>query len=67
MECYGSAILKKSSRKFSSEIERDYGWKALNEASFYGIRLVSLDNDWSAMRFRNKKYIKSSSDRFGEH
>jgi hypothetical protein len=57
---------KKTSRKFTSAIDRDHGWKALNDEGFYGIRLVSFDEDWSAMRFRNRKYIKSSSDRFAE-
>ena len=55
---------KKSSSKYSSEIDRDHGWKELNNSSFYGIRLVSLDDDWSAMRFRNRKYIKSASGRY---
>lgn len=55
---------KKSSKKFSSSLERDKGWKALNEAGFYGIRMVSIDEDWSAMRFRNIRFIKSKSDRF---
>jgi hypothetical protein len=55
---------RKSSKKHSSNIDRDHGWKALNDLEFFGIRLVSLDEDWSAMRFRNKKYIKTTSDRF---
>ncbi len=55
---------KKSSKKYSSNLERDKGWKALNEAGFYGIRMVSIDDDWSAMRFRNIRFIKSKSDRF---
>jgi hypothetical protein len=55
---------KKSSKKYSSDLERDIGWKALNEAGLYGIRMVSIDDDWSAMRFRNIKYIKSKSGRF---
>jgi hypothetical protein len=55
---------KKSSKKYSSNLERDKGWKALNEAGFYGIRMVSLDDDWSAMRFRNIRFIKSKSERF---
>jgi len=56
---------KKTSKNYSSEIDRDRGWKVLNDLDFYGIRLVSIDDDWSAMRFRNKKYIKSTSERFG--
>jgi hypothetical protein len=51
---------KKSSKKFSSGIDRDHGWKALNDSGFHGIRMVAVDNDWSAMRFRNVKYIKSA-------
>ncbi|NMC36742.1 MAG: hypothetical protein GYA41_00275 [Bacteroidales bacterium] len=55
---------KKTSSNFSADIDRDHGWKALNEMDFYGIRMVSVDDDWSALRFRNKKFIKSTSDRF---
>jgi hypothetical protein len=55
---------KKTSGKYTSGPERDRGWKSLNDAGLYGIRLVSVDNDWSAMRFRNIRYIKSSSGKF---
>jgi hypothetical protein len=57
---------KKTSKKYSSEIDRDHGWKALNDSGFHGIRLVAIDNDWSALRFRNIKYIKSTSGRFSK-
>jgi hypothetical protein len=56
---------KQTSMKFTSEVGRDHGWKVLNDAEFFGIRLVSIDDDWSALRFRNRKFIKSSSERFG--
>ncbi len=55
---------KKTSKKYSSEIDRDHGWKALNDLEFFGIRLVTIDDDWSALRFRNIRYIKSTSERF---
>lgn len=55
---------KKTSKKLSSDLERDRGWKALNDAGFFGIRMVSIDDDWSATRFRNIRFIKSKSDRF---
>lgn len=55
---------KKSSKKYSSDLERDKGWKVLNDAGFHGIRMVSVDDDWSAMRFRNSKFIKSLTGRF---
>jgi hypothetical protein len=55
---------KKSLKLFSTGLERDRGWRStLNNLGFYGIRMVSIDEDWSAVRFRNKKYIKSTSSR----
>ena len=54
---------KKTSKKLTSDLERDRGWKSMNDLGFYGIRMVSVDEDWSAMRFRNVKYIKSQSGR----
>jgi hypothetical protein len=55
---------KKTSKKYSSDIDRDHGWKVLNDSGLYGIRMVAIDKDWSALRFRNIKYIKSTSGRF---
>jgi hypothetical protein len=55
---------KKSSGKYTSNIDRDHGWKTMNDSGFYGIRLVSIDNDWSALRFRSIRFIKSTSGRF---
>jgi hypothetical protein len=55
---------KKTSEKYSTDLDRDRGWKALNDVDFFGIRMVAIDEDWSAMRFRNIKYIKSTSERF---
>lgn len=55
---------KQTSKKNTGEIDRDHGWEALNDAGFYGTRLVEIDDDWSALRFRNIKYIKSSSEKF---
>ena len=52
---------KKSSKKYKSDLERDHGWKALNDSGLFGIRLISIDDNWSAFRFRNKKYIKSAN------
>lgn len=57
---------KKSSKKYRSDIDRDHGWKALNDSGFYGIRMVAIDDDWSAMRFRNIKYVKSGSGRYSK-
>jgi len=55
---------KKTSKKYSPDIDRDHGWKALNDSGFHGIRMVAIDDDWSAMRFRNVRFIKSAKGRF---
>ena len=55
---------KKTSKKYTTDLQRDNVWKALNQSGFYGVRLVSVDDDWSALRFRNEKYIKSVTGRF---
>jgi hypothetical protein len=57
---------KKTSKKYNSDINRDHGWKALNDSGLYSVRLVTIDADWSALRFRNIKYIKSSSGRYSK-
>jgi hypothetical protein len=55
---------KKSSKKYSCDIDRDHGWETLNNAGLHGIRMVSVDENWSALRFRNAKFIKSTNKRF---
>ena len=55
---------KKTSKKYLSDIDRDHGWEALNDLDFFGIRMVAIDDEWSALRFRNIKYIKTVSERF---
>jgi hypothetical protein len=50
---------KKTSKSHSSDIDRDHGWKALTDSGFHCVRMVALDDDWSAMRFRNSRFIKS--------
>jgi hypothetical protein len=57
---------KKKSKKFKTDLTRDNGWKSLNDSGLFGIRLVAIDVDWSALRFRHVKYIKSTSNRFSE-
>ncbi len=54
---------KKRSKKYKTDLSRDHGWKSLSDASFRGTRIISVDDNWSAIRFRNVKYIKSSGSR----
>ncbi|HKK42509.1 MAG TPA: hypothetical protein VJ963_08890 [Bacteroidales bacterium] len=58
---------KKSSKNYKSDVDRDHGWKTLNNSGLHGVRLVSVDEDWSALRFRHVRYIKSISGRFSRN
>ena len=57
---------KKTSKRLNSDIDRAYGWKILNDSGLKVVRLITIDEDWSAMRFRNIKYIKSSRDKLSK-
>ncbi len=55
---------KKRSKKYKSDIDRDHGWSVLNNSGLHGVRMISIDEDWSALRFRNIRFIKSKPGRF---
>ena len=60
----GDAILwfaypKKTSKKYHCEFNRDVGWDVLGQAGFEAVRMVAIDADWSALRFRRVEFIKS--------
>lgn len=59
----GDAIIwlaypKKSSKKYSSDIDRDHGWSLLGEYGYEPVRLVAINADLSALRFRKVEFIK---------
>ena len=58
------AFPKKRSKKISSDLDKDHGWEVLIDRGLDKVRLISLDKDWSALRFRNARYIKSGRGRF---
>ncbi len=53
------AYPKGSSKKYKSEINRDSGWKVLGDGGFEPVRMVAIDEDWSAVRFRRVDFIKN--------
>lgn len=62
--CTGDAVLwmvypKGTSRKYQCEFNRDSGWAALGAAGFEPVRMVAIDADWSALRFRRVEHIKT--------
>ena len=52
------AYPKGSSKKYKSEIDRDHGWNALGHEGFESVRMVAIDEDWSAKRYRRAGFIK---------
>lgn len=60
----GDAILwfaypKGTSKKYQCDFNRDSGWEKLRAAGFDTVRQVAIDEDWSALRFRRREFIKS--------
>ena len=53
------AYPKGTSKRYKCEINRDTGWNALGKAGFEGVRMVAIDEDWSAARFRRVEFIKT--------
>lgn len=50
---------KGTSKKYKCEFNRDNGWEALGRLGFEPVRMVAIDADWSALRFRKTTYIKT--------
>ena len=54
---------KKSSKRYKSDISRDSGWTILGKYNYEPVRMISIDEDWSALRFRNVEFIKNMTRR----
>ena len=53
------AYPKGTSKKYKSQIDRDRGWNMLGHEGFEPVRMVAIDEDWSAKRFRRAGFIKN--------
>ncbi|MGO9948024.1 MAG: hypothetical protein ACLPWG_14365 [Steroidobacteraceae bacterium] len=63
--CEGDAVLwfaypKGTSKRYRCEFNRDTGWRVIRDAGFESVRMVAIDEDWSALRFRRLQYVKRS-------
>ena len=52
------AYPKGTSKKYTCDFNRDTGWEALKAAGFDTVRAIAIDEDWTALRFRRKEFIK---------
>jgi hypothetical protein len=53
------AYPKGTSKKYTCDFNRDNGWGALKKLGFDTVRSVAIDEDWTALRFRRKEFIKA--------
>jgi hypothetical protein len=53
------AYPKQSSKKYRCEFHRDSGFDVLGELGYEAVRMVAIDTDWSALRFRKAEHIKT--------
>lgn len=51
------AYPKGSSKKYRCDFNRDTGWDVLSTLGFEGVRQISIDEDWSTLRFRRVEFI----------
>ena len=54
------AYPKGTSKRYSCEFNRDSGWSVIRAAGFDSVRMVAIDEDWSALRFRRLEFVKPS-------
>jgi hypothetical protein len=52
------AYPKGSSKRYTCEFNRDSGWSVIRAAGFESVRMVAIDEDWCALRFRRVEYVK---------
>lgn len=53
-------VYPKKSSKIAATITRDHGWNSLHNIGYQGIAIISIDETWSAFRFRSSSLIKTS-------
>jgi len=63
-EAIWMAYPKGTSTRYKSQINRDKGWKYLGHFEYEGVRQIAIDEDWSALRFRKIRFIKTMTRKF---
>lgn len=54
------AYPKGTSRKYACDFNRDTGWETLKKLGFDTVRQIAIDEDWTALRFRRVRFIRST-------
>lgn len=58
------AYPKGTSKRYKCEFNRDNGWETVGAYGFEPVRMIAIDEDWSALRFRRVAYIKKMTRSF---
>lgn len=58
------AYPKGTSKRYACDFNRDTGWELLGKLGFEPVRMVAVDEDWSALRFRRVSFIKKLTRSF---
>jgi len=53
------AYPKGTSKKYKCDFNRDNGWDKMHALGWETVRAVAIDEDWSALRFRRKEFVKA--------
>jgi hypothetical protein len=53
------AYPKGTSKRYACDFNRDTGWNAFGTLGFEPVRMVAIDEDWSALRLRKVEHIKT--------
>lgn len=53
------AYPKGTSKRYASDINRDHGWEIVEDTGLRRVGQAAIDEDWSALRFRNARYVRS--------
>lgn len=59
------AYPKGTSKNYTCDFNRDTGWGVMGNYGLEPVRQVSIDEDWSAIRFRKVAFIKKLIRKFG--
>jgi len=52
------AYPKGTSKRYPCDFNRDSGWDVVRAGGFETVAIVSIDEDWSALRFRRSEFVK---------
>lgn len=50
---------KGTSKRYQCEFNRDTGWNEPGKLGWEPVRMVAIDEDWSALRFRRVEFLKT--------